>query len=62
METLLKSKGLWQYTKAAIPYLTDSLEKVSIDGKKDEALGVIATYISQEIYFHLSELYYPHMF
>jgi len=51
METLLKSKGLWQYTKVTI---LDALEKISIDGKKDGVVGVITNYISWEIYFHLS--------
>jgi hypothetical protein len=56
METLLKIKGSWHYTKVVIPYPTDALKKISIDGKKDEVLGVIMTYISWEIHFHLSGL------
>jgi hypothetical protein len=46
METLLKSKGLWKYTKVVIPDPTDASAKFVIDGKKDEVVGVITTYIS----------------
>jgi hypothetical protein len=49
METLLKSKGLWHYTKVMIPDPTDTHEKFVVDGKKYEAMGVITTYILQEI-------------
>jgi hypothetical protein len=49
METLLKIKGLWQYTKVTIPDPIDDLKKIDIAGKKDEVVGVITTYISQEI-------------
>jgi hypothetical protein len=45
METLLKSEGLWQYTKTMIPTPIDDHEKFTIDGKKDEVVGVIMTYI-----------------
>jgi hypothetical protein len=55
METLLKSKGLWQYTKVVILDLKDDQVKFVVDGKKDEAIGVITTYISQEIHFHTSK-------
>jgi hypothetical protein len=60
MKTLLKSKGLWKYTKIVIPYPTDDRENFAIDGKKDESLGVITTYISREIHFHISGINYPH--
>jgi hypothetical protein len=46
METLLKSKGLWKYTKVMIPDPTDDHAKFIVDGKKDEVVGVITTYIS----------------
>jgi hypothetical protein len=46
METLLKSKGVWKYTKVAIPDPIDALEKKFIDGKKEKVLGVITTYTS----------------
>jgi hypothetical protein len=49
METLLKSKGLWKYMKTVIPDPTDDQEKFVVDGKKDEVVGVIMTYISWEI-------------
>ena len=35
-------------------------EKFSIDGKKDEAIEVITTYISHEIQFHTSGINCPH--
>jgi hypothetical protein len=59
IETLLKSKVLWQYTKVVILDPTDASVKFSIDGKKDEVVGVIMTYISQEIHFHVSGLECP---
>jgi hypothetical protein len=46
METLLKSKGIWKYKNTMIPYLTDDHMKFIVDGKKDEVVGVIMTYIS----------------
>jgi hypothetical protein len=49
METLLKRKGLWQYTKVAISEPTDDHANFVVDGKKDEVVGVIMTYISREI-------------
>jgi hypothetical protein len=51
METLLKRKGLWKYMKVVIPDPTDDQEKFIVDGKKDEVVGVIMTYISWEIDF-----------
>ena len=62
METLLKSKGLWQYTNTMIPDPTNDQEKFIVDGKKDEVMGVIMTYISLEIRFHISEIKFPHQF
>jgi hypothetical protein len=46
METLLKIKGLWKYTKTDI--LEHKVEHVKfvVDGKKYEVVGVIMTYIS----------------
>jgi hypothetical protein len=49
METLLKRKELWKYTKIVIPYPIDDQTKFVVDGKKDEAMGVIMTYILLEI-------------
>lgn len=41
MEHLLKSKGIWKYMKTLIPYPSYDQSKFVIDGKKDEAIGVI---------------------
>lgn len=60
METLLKSQGLWKYTKVSILDPSDDQAKFIINGKKDEAIGVITTYISHEIRFHTSQIGYPH--
>ena len=60
METSLKSKGLWQYKKAAILDQSNALAKFVINRKKDEVVGVITTYISQEIQFHTSGIDCPH--
>ena len=46
METLLKSKGLQHYEKVVILDLSHALAKFVIDGKKDEVVGIIMTYIS----------------
>jgi hypothetical protein len=54
METLLKTKGLWQYTKTVILDPTNDHEKFVVDGKKDEAMRVIKIYISWKINFHIS--------
>jgi hypothetical protein len=62
METLLKSKGLWKYTKTMIPYLTNDQAKFIVVGKKDEVVGVIMTYISWEIHFHINGIKYPNQF
>jgi hypothetical protein len=61
METMLKSKGIWKYTKVAIPEPTNASTKFSIDGKEDEVVGAITTYISWEIYFHISGIDFPHL-
>jgi hypothetical protein len=60
MESLLKSKGLWQYMKDVIPYPIDNQEKFTIDGKKYEVVGVITTYILWEIQFHFNGIDCPH--
>jgi hypothetical protein len=52
MEMLLKSRALWQFTRAMVPDPKDYYNKFIINGKKDEAIGVINTYISREIRFH----------
>lgn len=62
METLLKRKGLWQYMKVLIANPINDQEKFVVDGKKDEAVGVIMTYISREIQFYLNGINYPHQF
>jgi hypothetical protein len=62
METLLKSKGFWKYTKVVIPDLTDEHANLFLGGKKDEVVRVITTYILWEIYFNLSGINYPHQF
>jgi hypothetical protein len=62
METLLKSKGLWQYTETAILDPTDDQAQFVVDGKKDKVVGVITNYISCEIHFHISGINCPHQF
>jgi hypothetical protein len=37
---------------ASIPFPKDDQVKFVTDGKKDEAVGVITTNISQDIFFH----------
>ena len=54
MEALLKTKGLWKYMKTTILYPSHDQVKFVIDEKKDEAIGVVTTYISQDIHFHRS--------
>jgi hypothetical protein len=49
MEIIPKRKVLWKYTNIMIPNPTDDQEILIVDGKKDEDLGVITTYISWEI-------------
>ena len=46
--------------KVSILDPTDSQETFVIDGKKDEVVGVITTYISREIRFHSSRIDYPY--
>ena len=60
MEALLKNKTLWQFTKTMISYLKDDQQKFVINGKKDEVVGLISTYISREICFHTSNIDCPH--
>jgi hypothetical protein len=62
METLLKIKGLWKYTNTAIPDPTDDQMKFIVDGKNNEVVGFIMTYISQEILFHTNVIDNPHQF
>ena len=59
METLLKTKGLWKYTKFVILYSVNGHDKCFINGNKDEVVGVIMTYISREIHFHTSKIGCP---
>jgi hypothetical protein len=44
-----KSTRMWKYMKVVIPDPTNSQTKFLVDGKKDEFVGVITTYISWEI-------------
>ena len=44
-KALLKTKGPGQYTKVSILDTNDGQDNFVIDGKKDEAVGVITTYI-----------------
>ena len=60
METLLKSKGLQKYTKDTIPNSSNASAKFIVDKNKDEAIGVITTYISQYIQFHTTRFNFPH--
>jgi hypothetical protein len=60
IEILLKSKGLWKYTKTVILDPMDDQVKFVIDDKKHEAVGVIMTCISWEIRFHTSGINCPH--
>ena len=62
METLLKSKGISQYTKAMIPNPSNDLSMSVVDGKKDEDVGLITTYISKEIQFSTSGIGCRHEF
>jgi hypothetical protein len=43
MDTLLKIKWLWKYTKANVPDPKDDQVNFFIDGKKYEVIGVITT-------------------
>ena len=52
METLMKIKWIWKYTKTTISDLSNEQLKFIINGKKDEAIEVITTYISWETWFH----------
>jgi protein associated with RNAse G/E len=60
METLLKSKGMCYYMKIVSPDPLEDEAKFIVDGKMDETVGVIMTYISWEIHFHLSGMDFPH--
>jgi hypothetical protein len=60
METLLKSKRLWQYMKTVIPDPMEEQAIFVVDGKKDEYVGVITTYISWEIHFDIIGIDCPH--
>jgi hypothetical protein len=60
METLLKRKGLWKYMNIVNLDPIGDRVKFFVDGKKDEGVWVIMTYISWEIRFHLSGINFPH--
>jgi hypothetical protein len=62
MKALLKRKGLWKYMKVIILDPIDNQTKFIVDGKKDEVVGVITTYILWEIHFHLNGIECPHQF
>jgi hypothetical protein len=55
-----KSTRMWKYTKVVILDPTNSQTKFLVDGKKDEFVGVIMTYISWEIQFYLNGINCPH--
>ena len=61
METLLKRKALCNFTDIFIAHLMDFDAKFDIDVKKDEFVGVIMTYISKEINFHISGIDFHHV-
>jgi hypothetical protein len=50
----VEEKRALEVYKVVIPDPKDDQVKFVIDGKKDEVVGVITTYISQEIHFHTS--------
>jgi hypothetical protein len=60
METLLKSKEPWQYIKTVIPDPTDDQENLVVYGKKVEVVGIITTYISWDILFHINGINFLH--
>jgi hypothetical protein len=60
MESLLKSKRLCQYMKTVIQIQQKIRKSSLLTRKKDEAIGVIMTYISWEICFHITRINYPH--
>jgi hypothetical protein len=62
IENFLKGKALWQFTKNIMPNLEDEHKNFMVNGKKDEAIRVIMTYISREIYFHISRVDYLEFF
>ena len=62
MEMFLKSKDIWKYRKDVILDPSDALAKFVFDRKKDEVVGVIATYISCKIWFHTSGIDFPLQF
>ena len=61
METLLKSKGLWKYTKVVILDPSDALAKFTINRINVEVVGVIMNYISHEIWYYTSGIDFPHV-
>jgi hypothetical protein len=60
METLMNIKGLWKYTKIMILDPTNDQENSIVDGKKDGTVGVIMTYISWDIHFHIIGIDHHH--
>jgi hypothetical protein len=50
METLLKSKKLWYFTKPMVQDPKEELHKFIISGKNDEVIKFILVYISREIH------------
>jgi hypothetical protein len=62
METILKCKGLWKYMKIVIPDPTYDHANFYFNGKKDEVVGVMKTYISREIQFYFNGINFPHQF
>jgi len=62
METLLKRKTLWQFTKTIVIGTKYEHEKLMAKGKKDEAIGVMTTYISRQNFFHTSGINFSNEF
>jgi len=56
MEIVLKSKYLWQFTKIVALDFKDRHEKFIVNGKKDNIVEVMMTYIYQEIPFDTSKI------
>jgi len=58
IKTLLNIKTLWLFIKIVVPYPKNEHEKFMVNGKKEEIISVMATYISREIQFHTSGIDY----
>ena len=61
METLLKSKGIWNFINISIADSNDAEDNFSINRKNVEVMGIIMTYILRDIFFHTREINCPHV-